>query len=576
MNNVIDHIQSGYFVDFIRLKVINLEGNQLLQVNRYMMAGLFTLENLNLAGNGISDIPCDTFTDCTALKTLNLRVNRLTALPCVVSNPETWSLQELNLANNSLMGSHDPLIAAHLRNVTFLDLSCNVHLTSLGNLTTEMPYLASLGLQGTSSLQFGADDFRNSWNLHTLVCNNSGLQYMPLLGEAKVGIEFLDFYDNKIKCVDVDHISRMDSVTVINFTMNRLTGFPDVGCSNHANLDNISDINFPNLEIIRLTSNYLTEFPRLSGIPAESSISVSYNYINNFPPAHMALLTSVESLYMTDNSATIVPDFSLGSNYQMKYLGMGYNRISSVPVRHLKPLTSLKMINLEHNNMTEMPDLKFLRRTLDILIINSNFIGNLTPMIHPGSQKWKLTKLDISFNRITEVPGALLRQLNSLTYLNLTNNNITDMPIVSEIGPALQYLYLEYNDLVSIPHNTLVGLDNLRFIQLRHNYIHSFPFELLSDASLPSLRIVELDNNELVHLPNLDSYLIKKILMVNVTSNRFNCTYEICWLKTFNRFSLKRDDALCANPPDFVGKSFSTISSVDLGCYCKYQVEFDI
>ena len=543
---MISNIRSGYFTSFA------------------------LISDLNLEGNSVDHISCDTFSDCPELEKLNLRSNQLTTLPCVVSNPETWSLQELNLANNSLTGSHDPLVAAHLRNVTALDLSRNAGLTSLENLITEMPYIETLELFHTPKLEYNAQVFRNNRNLKSIDCVFSALTIMPLFGAAKATIASLRFLFNEMECVDVEHIIGLHSATSLNFEKNALKAFPDVGCSNQSTSSNIDDINFPSLKIIRLANNLITKFPLLPGMPNSSVISIPYNRLRQFPAERMALITRVRELRMSHNNAAVFPNFSLEPHYAMTVLELNHNRIFSVPANRLAPLTSIKHLHLNHNNITEIPDLLFAHQTLIKFSIHHNGINDLQPMILSSGKKWKLTYLDVSYNMITQIPQQLLHQFDNIAYLILSNNQIGQMPFMSVVGPTLRDLQLGYNNLTYIPDNCLLGMRMLRSLNLEHNFIHTFPFWRLSDGSLPSIRLFKLNNNDLTNLPNLDNFLIDESLTLNVKSNKFNCTYEICWLKTFERFKLLRDDKLCWDPPALLGKSFQNINFVDLGCYCKY------
>ena len=573
--NRLGDIPIYYFSNFHELERLSLGYNKISRLTLNETRGLFSLRQLTMESNHIPSIACNTFGDSPMLTSLNLRSNQLTALPCIMSSPEPMDLKNLNLANNRLTDGHNSSVALLLRNVTTLDVSGN-KLKELTNFITEMPSIKLLWLNGNKNLRFDPSDFLNSPDLLWVKYDASDLTSPPLLGKAKSSMTYIDLGKNKINCIDIDHVSNMTEMKLLNFTENDLERFPNIGCytNTSTNTSSIQDITFPKLMEIILTSNKIYEFPFLPGMPFKSIIRLQYNSLVEFPPERMALLIKVGILQMEYNNANEFPDFSQLPSSNMTDLDLSHNSISSIPNRHIAPLVCLVHLRLQYNFIPELPDMSFASEALQYLHIHHNLITELDPMILSSGLQWSLTHLYASYNLLTQVSGTLLSQCHVLRHLDISYNVLQIMPCVSGVGPELQTLLLQHNNITHVPAECMTGLSGLQRLDLSYNFIANFPFFEMATGYFPSLTKFDISNNLISFVANLESLMILESLHINIRSNAINCTKELCWLKIFKRFTLERDEKLCASPPKFVGIDFNYISEIELACYCEYPKRF--
>ena len=571
-DNKLGEIRAGYFENFRSLKTLILADNKIPAVSKNTMRGLYNLSVLNLAGNNISSVMCDTFDDSSKLKILDLQGNKLPELPCIRSTPETWSLRKLNLRQNNLTDGHNASVATHLSNVTELDLGEN-DLKELINLLTEIPSVKFLWIDKNIQLRFDPAEFANSGNLIWVNSCKSNIAMPPLFGRAKNTLFYLDFGENGINCTDIDHISNMNEMTLLNFTKNKMIQFPDIGCLTQFPTSSIQDINFPKLMEIILSYNQIYVFPLLPGMPLKSIIRLQYNELREFPSERMALLTKVDILQMQYNKAVEFPDFSRVPSSNMTDLDLSHNNVASIPADHIAPLVCLVYLRLQYNFIRDLPNMSFARKSLQYLYIHHNLIDLLEPMLLQPGQRWAaLTHLYASHNFLNQVPELLLNQMHRLIYLDISHNELETMPCVSGVGPTLKTLRLHNNDLTYVPMECMLRLTGLKFLTLNHNFLADFPFSMVFQGSFPSLYKADISNNLITSISTLDSPLIRQSLTMDVRSNTLNCTFELCWLKDFDRFTLYRDDKLCAFPPELFDRSFKDVHGAVLGCYCKYLI----
>jgi len=132
----------------------------------------------------------------------------------------------------------------------------------------------------------------------------------------------------------------------------------------------------------------------------------------------------------------------------------------------------------------------------DIKILNLSFSILTHLPIEEICQITQLTTLNLSNNNITQLPVEI-GQLTQLTELNLCNNNLTQLPV--EIGHLTQLtrLYLQYNNITHLPVE-IGQLTQLTTLLLCNNKLTHLPVEI---GQLTQLTTLHLYNNKLTNLP---------------------------------------------------------------------------
>eukprot|EP01135_Chromosphaera_perkinsii_P002793 Nk52_evm2s227 gene=Nk52_evmTU2s227 len=104
-----------------------------------------------------------------------------------------------------------------------------------------------------------------------------------------------------------------------------------------------------------------------------------------------------------------------------------------------------------------------------------------------------LTELTISGNNITELSGGSFSSMQSLEVLRLSGNGIIVAERKSLNTPSLRELYLDCNELETLPPTIFDSLVQLRVLHLNSNRIRSFPKEVL--GNLISLQELDISDN---------------------------------------------------------------------------------
>src|SRR3990167_6068589 len=151
----------------------------------------------------------------------------------------------------------------------------------------------------------------------------------------------------------------------------------------------------------------------------------------------------------------------------------------------------------EDRQRVEQKIIEFLNdKSKNILDLSSLSLTSLPPIFNTDPFIKRLTKLDISHNRLTSLPVGI-GGLQALQELKVSENRLTSLP--AEIGrlQALQELHVRGNQLTSLPAE-IGGLRALKDLHVSGNQLTSLPAEI---GGLQALQELQVSSNQLTSLP---------------------------------------------------------------------------
>ncbi|GAB0096728.1 Relaxin receptor [Sergentomyia squamirostris] len=199
-------------------------------------------------------------------------------------------------------------------------------------------------------------------------------------------------------------------------------------------------------------------------------------------------------LFCTNLSLTAVPH--IRSN-QISRLYLAYNKIQ-LTERSFSGL-KLQFLDLKFNNISNIPaDTLKGQENLNKLFLSNNAIEQISPgtFVGLGKLQWLLLRS----NRLMKLSLMELRDLQSLIFLDLSNNKLI---LANDHFPKMNSileLVLDDNLIEHLDDKLFSGLGNLHLLSLHSNRIssiHPYAFEELTD-----LRELGLSNNLLKTLPD--------------------------------------------------------------------------
>ncbi|XP_048034143.1 podocan isoform X2 [Megalobrama amblycephala] len=190
---------------------------------------------------------------------------------------------------------------------------------------------------------------------------------------------------------------------------------------------------------------------------------------------------------------------------QTRQLSLQNNQITEVTLEHLSHLQQLETLNLQNNRLTTqgLDDEGFhILEKLSYLYLANNK-NNKLEKIPAGAfdNLSHLRELYLQNNFLSNdgMDNETFSHLNSLEYLDLSNNNLTAVPL--GLPRNIVLLHLEKNHIQSITINALTPIRNLEYLLLHNNHLRSRSIHPAAFMGLKRLHTVHMYNNLLERVP---------------------------------------------------------------------------
>ncbi|XP_056089940.1 podocan [Rhinichthys klamathensis goyatoka] len=296
-------------------------------------------------------------------------------------------------------------------------------------------------------------------------CSGASLNEFPRHELLSEQTRQLSLQNNQITEVTLEHLSRLQLLETLNLQNNRLTT---------QGLDEEGFHTLEKLSYLYLANNKLTAAPRHLP-PSLVSADFAANQLTKIYPDTFGLKPALKSVYLHNNKLTDagLPENMFNGSDNLEILIMSSNFLRYVP----KSLpTALYRLHLKNNKLEKIPagafdNLSHLRE----LYLQNNFLSN------------------------DGVDNETFSHLNSMEYLDLSNNNLTMVPL--GLPRNIVLLHLEKNYIQSIAVNALTPIRNLEYLLLHNNHLRSRSIHPSAFQGLKRLHTVHMYNNLLERVP---------------------------------------------------------------------------
>uniref|UniRef100_A0A8C6PT01 Leucine-rich repeat-containing protein 40 n=1 Tax=Nothobranchius furzeri TaxID=105023 RepID=A0A8C6PT01_NOTFU len=467
------------------LTTLDLHDNQLSSLPS-TLGELKGLQQLRLSHNQLSSLPRELFT-LKNLCSLSLQQNLLEDLPEELGQLEnlTELVTEAPITELSLSSVFYPCAAE----VKVLDCSSNqlfdIPASLSGMLSLEQLYLRHNKLSRLPQLHAPA--------LKELYVGNNLIELLDTEQLASfTSISHLELRDNKIRTLP-EQIPVLPELTRLDLTNNDISTLP-------ASLSLL-----PNMKVLLLEGNPLRGIRRdlltkgtsellkylrgrIKEDPEKADESQTAMTLPSMARVNVHNIKTLRTLEYSDKHADSIPDelFDAASDQGITTINFSKNQLKATPPRLMELQASVSDLNLGFNKLTDCSDICKLLQLTHIDLRN-NQLSDL-----PSEMKnlTKLRSIILSYNRLKSFPEVLYEVLSLETVL-LGNNQVcvVDPGRLMKLA-CLTTLDLSNNDLLNIPPE--LGLcTSLRCLSLEGNPFRTPRAAIVSkgtDAVLEYLR----------------------------------------------------------------------------------------
>nr|CAD7455146.1 unnamed protein product [Timema tahoe] len=232
-----------------------------------------------------------------------------------------------------------------------------------------------------------------------------------------------------------------------------------------------------------------------------------------FPEA-VRLMTGVQWLKLDRTNLSQIPE-ELGKLLKIEHLSLIRNDLERL-YGELTELTCLRTLNIRHNRVktSGIPAELFRLEELTTLDLSHN---NMKEVPEGLERARSLLVLNLSHNHIESIPNALFMHLTDLLFLDLSNNNLETLPPQTRRLANLQTLVLNCNPLGHFQLRQLPSLMNLETLHMRDTQrtLSNIPGNL---DSLTNLTDLDLSLNALPKVPEA-LYALTNLRRLNLNDN---------------------------------------------------------
>ena len=158
-------------------------------------------------------------------------------------------------------------------------------------------------------------------------------------------------------------------------------------------------------------------------------------------------------------------------------------------------------VELTGNKITEIPEGLFDNMTnLTTVYLGNNYISKLPENLFKNNKK--VENIELSNNKLTEIKKDDFSNLPQLQIIQMEDNNIEKIEEGAFDGDVnLQSIYAPNNELEGLPKKLFKDMKSLTFVDFSNNYFSEFP-ECFSDAT--KLKKIHVRNNEMTDITKVD------------------------------------------------------------------------
>lgn len=275
------------------------------------------------------------------------------------------------------------------------------------------------------------------------------------------------------------------------------------------------------IKLINLSSNQIGQIPKntFSHLSELTFLDLSYNQIREVEEDSFVGCNSLKYIDFSTNHLRNFSSKTLESILQLETLNLSRNSLEIMDSNWCLHFHSLKNLIIDHNKIKSLVNCTS-NVNMDILSISNNLLNVLDSSKFPTNLKI----LDVSANQIAEIKNKPFENLSKLRILNLSKNKLNNLPFELFVNlKNLTHLDVSSNNLMTVNQGVFHGLISLKFLNL--SSIDASNIEGRVFYSAQNLIDIDLTKNNLIDI-DIESLFgfCENLQYLRLDGNSFTCT----------------------------------------------------
>ncbi|KAH8300423.1 hypothetical protein KR018_004929 [Drosophila ironensis] len=497
------------FSGLLSLTYLSVQTGALQELPPHLFRHLPKLQHIHITGGaGLTRLEAGLFDGLISLKNLDLSHNglnwihlrALSRLPNLVS----LKLSHNQISDVGMVGR----IVKDLEHLKKLRLDHNLITVIEDGSFVDLPNLSELHLNDNriTELQYGA--FLRTPQLKTIYLQNNIIRRIhpeSLLQASGSGVEAVHIYNNEIGHVEALRalLDALPTLRYLDMSGNQLSELPYGALRGHGTLEQLhlnhnqlrlierdALMAMPALRELRMRNNSLSSDLPLPfwNLPGLKGLDLAQNHFDRVDSQLLAGLPSLRRLDLSENGLIELAPNSFRHNPLLETINISTNALTHIHSSTLHHLERLFEVDASYNQLKAI--IGGLPRIVERISLKGNQISALPAAASKDLQLPNLRMLDLSQNRIEQLPRHGFQGASELRVLSLAQNQLRLLQDTSFIGiQRLELLHLQDNQLNEADERTLLPLAELRNLNLQSNKLEAITDNFFSNNS----RMEQLD-----------------------------------------------------------------------------------
>ncbi|XP_063703563.1 protein artichoke [Culicoides brevitarsis] len=354
--------------------------------------------------------------------------------------------------------------------------------------------------------------------------------------------------ERELRSLPIDSLFGMHKLEAITIQSENLKRAPDF-----SGLAKLRYINIQSTALLDLTSQGFRDLMNLETV----HITKSRN-LNRLEAGLFQDLPRLTHIDLSDNGINWLHLRAMVGLPSLRTLELSGNRINNAGMvgRSIKDLSNLEVVKLDHNTITILTEGSFVDlHGLKEIYLNDNAITEIFHGAFHRTPKLKIVHLENNFIQRIHPESFLQLSGSGVETVHLENNaidRIEELRSLLDTLPMLRFLDMSDNRIADVPYGALRGHGTLEQLYLDNNIIRIIERDAF--MAMPGLRELRLRNNTLSDLLPMPFWNLPGLKGLDLSYNRFRRldSYLLTGLPSLRRLDISGNNLASIDPAAFV------------------------